>query len=82
MYVHNVVGTGRYTTSTTNMYHMYHKDVPGFALLDLGPLSTRQEMVLQVFVVEGRLFQHQARFGALVDHRVVPESNPEFEGYH
>ena len=45
---------------------------PGFALLDLGPLTTRQEMVLQVFVVEGRLFQHQARLGALVDHRVVP----------
>jgi hypothetical protein len=25
MYFHNLVGTGSYTTSTTNMYNMYNK---------------------------------------------------------
>ena len=30
MYFHNVVGTGSYTTSTTNMYHKDRFHVPGF----------------------------------------------------
>jgi hypothetical protein len=31
MYVHHVGGTGRYTTSTTNMYHQDRFHVPCFA---------------------------------------------------
>jgi hypothetical protein len=36
MYFHNVVGTGSYTTSTTNMYHKDRFHVPSATVLRQG----------------------------------------------
>ena len=45
MYVHNVVGTGSYTTSTTNMYHKDRFHVP------LGPHRHPVQNACQRFVL-------------------------------